>query len=266
MRCIVVLTVAALLCGVVFGEEFEKKPLADVKLNYKKLTGEKHVYGMKMLMNKDGKGKAIGDALAEAILNEMFKAKMSMSAKAGKDNVQMDYTLDMGSRKMEFSCLLEKSTLLCPISMKAKMFKKGELKQSDEIQFADGKMLTKMGEKQIEKEFAKNTVMLNSLFYIIPQLPNKKGVSYVFDNFSESMELRSQKPKDGGKFRIDCMGKHTINIGGKDVKCVKYSVKGVRRPMDFLVDEKGLVQAMTTKDSLLILMPKDAKGKKKNAS
>jgi hypothetical protein len=82
------------------------------------------------------------------------------------------------------------------------------------------------------------------------------------------MELRSQKPKDGGKYRIDCMGKHSINIGGKDVKCVKYSVKGVRRPMDFLVDEKGLVQAMTTKDSLLLLMPKpkDAKGKEKDAS
>ena len=47
---------------------------------------------------------------------------------------------------------------------------------------------------------------------------------------------------------------------------MKYSVKGMRKPMDFLVGKKGVVQAVTTRDSLLLLVPEDAKSKEKDAS
>jgi hypothetical protein len=48
------------------------------------------------------------------------------------------------------------------------------------------------------------------------------------------------------------MGQQNVNIGGNDVKCVKYSVKGIKKPMNFLVDKTGVVRAVTARDHLLL--------------
>lgn len=105
----------------------------------------------------------------------------------------------------------------------------------------NGTAHVRSGGREQEIPYPAGTVNQAALFRIIPQLPRDPGVSYVFDAYSEAIQIDARSADRGSPFHVNCVGDETIDIGGRQVACTKYTLFE-RRAVDYYVDRSGVLR------------------------
>jgi len=256
MRKTFLILVLLILAGLVFFiADAGDKEFKDVRINYKKLACKRLEYGIYMISSED-REKDFGQLLGEEIINKVASMSIALETKVEGGHVVVDYGMWFFGGVTEFSSVCQKNVFLSPKSMTVKT-SSGDGEKVRTVAFKDGMMEYERDGKQIEQEYPYDSVNIINLLRVIPQMPRKKGVRYEFDNMFNMGGGKEEKPPEGKRFAIVYSGKEDVEIGGNKVKCRRYDLVDVEKPISFYVDSKGFVQCVKAEQMVMKLLTKD---------
>ncbi|MDI6797626.1 MAG: hypothetical protein QMD09_11800 [Desulfatibacillaceae bacterium] len=245
VRCL--LAFWAIACMIAFfaagcGQKVEDTPLAGLKVDFEALA-QVGTLTYNVGLGADPKGNQP---------SRTFLLELGVSLLP--DAVALHDTLIVGESRTTAVTISQKNSFL---DLKKSMLtaQVGEsVPKTETVTVADGKALVQNAQgMSLSLDYPPGTVSQSALFRLVTQLPREKGRRFVFYSYFDPLGTQVETARPNSSFALEYRGVQNAVVGGQAKELGLFELTGVRRPMQFFVDEKGILQQMSTDDGATVM-------------
>lgn len=169
-----------------------------------------------------------------------FTASTTMTTTVARDHVMMEDEWEIMGRDIALRMKCDRAPLLRLRESTLTISRKDESVTAS-LAVSDEQCVIDVNGEKSEIPYPGGTLMQAAAFRLVPLLPRGRGVTYTFDHYTESVEIKVQEPDDGKTFSIECHGPEAVSLGSQNIGCTKY-VLNVPRPIEFFVDGQSRIR------------------------
>jgi len=170
------------------------------------------------------------------------------------DAVALHDTLIVGESRTRAVMICEKNAFLYLKTSTLTTQVKGSGQKTETVMVKDGKAVIQSAEGvSLSLDYPPGTVSQSALFRLVTQLPREKGQRFVFSSYFDPLGTQVELARPDTPFALEYKGLQMADVGGQLKELNHFALVGVRRPMQFFVDDRSILQRMSTDEGATVM-------------
>jgi hypothetical protein len=236
IACIIALLAAG--CG----QKTEDIPLAELKVDFDALE-QMGTLTYNVGLGADPKGN-----------NPSRTFLLEIGVSLMPDSVVLHDTLVVGESRTAAVTISKKNSFLGLKQSTLTAQVQGADPKTETVIVTDGKAAVQNAQgMSVSLDYPPGTVSQSALFRLVTQLPREKGRRFVFYSYFDPLGTQVEIARPNSPFALEYRGLQMTDVGGQIKELNLLELTGVRRPMQFFVDEKGVLQRMSTDEDATVM-------------